>query len=363
MSVLRLHDDDATQTPSWRDCHYPPYEPEGMARMDKVIELAHRNGMKVVPYFSLKEFHPDCPEYPQNADNWKRWSHPDGRINDEKGPYGGYMCMRSPWLGHRKRTIDQALRQHAFDGVYYDHLWFRYCRHPGHAGGHWHTDAEEILEFLFWTRERVGQDGFIFLHTSGCPTMIGENLSDLIFIGEDMNFARPLPGTHPPDQDFVPITPRNWVPAGRHWSQESADFKQSALIQFLEHCPSCGSSLNGGDSFTLGLSALHRDRLAGLDFLLAHDRPVDTSNPEVLANVYFNADEMLILCANLSSGVQACALRPDFGKIGWGGNISIQIEADGRKTVMTSKDFSERGLPVVCPPEAVAIYKVTKFRA
>ena len=300
IKLIRLHDDNTFLNPSWRDCYYPPYDEENMKKMDEVIGYAHEFGIKIIPYFSLKEFHPDCPEYPENAHQWKRWTHSDGRILAENGPYGGYMCMKSGWLEFLKGTIKRVLERHKFDGVYYDHLWFRYCRHPEHANGHWHNDADEILDFLFWSRQCVGKDGVIFLHTSACPTIIGENLSDLIFIGEDMPYAQPLPDTYPPDMDFMPVTPRNWVPAGAHWDKE---FKESMMLACLKHCP---GGPHAGNDFMLAMASIFKEyRLNEIHF---HSRLALLEN-KVYINIYSDKDRLVLFCANLSKTEEKIVLE------------------------------------------------------
>ena len=300
INLIRLHDDNTFLNPSWRDCYYPPYDEENMKKMDQVIGWAHEFGIKIVPYFSLKEFHPDCPEYPEFSHKWKRWVPSDGRILAEEGPYGGYMCMKSGWMEFLKSTIRRVLENHKFDGVYYDHLWFRYCRHPEHANGLWHDDADEILDFLFWTRQYLKKDGIIVLHTSACPTMIGENLSDMIFIGEDMPYARPLPDTFPPDMDFVPITARNWVPAGAHWSQE---LRESMLISCLKHCP---GGLHVIHDFMLDMASIFKD--FALNDLHFHGR-TENAEKTVYTNFYCDDSRVLLFCANLVKSEQEVKLN------------------------------------------------------
>ena len=305
ITLLRLHDDNTFRHPSWRDCYYPPYDEDTMKQMDQVIEWAHEFGIRIVPYFSLKEFHPDCPEYPEYSHKWKRWVHSDGRIIAEKGPYGGYMCMKSGWLEFLKSTIQRVLKNHKFDGVYYDHLWFRYCRHPEHANGQWHNDADEILDFLFWSRQFVGETGIVYLHTSACPTMIGENLSDLLVIGEDMPYASPLPDTVFPDLDFVPITRRTWVPAGAHWTN---NFRQCAMIAALKHCPPAPHNI---PDFLLELSAMFKDyKINDLHF---HSRIVlpgcVTEEENVHVNIYHDDERIVLFCANLAKKDMTITLR------------------------------------------------------
>jgi len=367
VSIIRLHDDYSWIKPSWRDGYYPPYDKRNMKRMDKTIELSHKYNMKIVPYFSLKEFHPDCPNYPAHAHQWKRWVDEDGRIPAEKGPFGGYMCMRSGWLEFRKQSIDLVLKNHSFDGVYYDHLWFRYCRHPEHLNGCWHTDAEEILEFLVWTRRRVGNDGIVFVHTSGCPTMIGENLSDLVFIGEDMSFARPLPGAHPPDMEFVPIAPRNWVPAGKHWSANAPEFRESVGAQFLEHCPPDilpehkGAHINA--VILEYLEIFKRYDLNSLDFHPAHEALVTTDHRDIHVALYAGRDKVILLCVNLSSRRQKTRLRISSKALKHSGKNKVEvITRQGKDPAIQRSILSSEGISVGLPPGPACIILTPLFQ-
>ena len=330
IKLIRLHDDNTFLQPSWRDCCYPPYDEANMKKMDEVIARAHEFGIKIVPYFSLKEFHPDCPEYPEKSHQWKRWVHSDGRIIAEEGPYGGYMCMKSGWLEFLKSTIKRVLDRHDFDGVYYDHLWFRYCRHPEHADGLWHNDADEILDFLFWSRECVGKDGVIFLHTSACPTIIGENLSDLMFIGEDMPYARPLPDTYPPDMEFVPVIPRNWVPAGAHWDSE---FRESMMLSCLKHCPGGPMGLN--DFMLETASVFKRYALNDLPFQTRLAFPQTETEKTVYVNVYSDQKRLVFLCANLAKEAQTIRLNvSDFAA------AANDLQVENAKITANAQDHS-----------------------
>ena len=354
IQIIRLHDDNTFITPSWRDCYYPPYDEENMKMMDQNIEWAHEFGIKIVPYFSLKEFHPDCPEYPENAHHWNRWTHSDGRILTEEGPYGGYMCMKSGWLDFLKSTIVRVLKNHKFDGVYYDHLWFRYCNHPEHANGLWHNDADEILDFLFWSREQVGEEGVVYLHTSACPTIIGENLANLMIIGEDMSYARPTIDTFPPDMDFMPITNRIWCPAAPCWRNEDK-IRESVLITVLKHTPPSNRAERVGFVYELGalfkkyrLNDMYRHEMVRL--------PAGASEHSIFVNIYTDDTRMVLFCANLLKTPQNFTFELPAGIIPAGKTLK-QITAVERINVAgNAPDFTQFQLE--CPAEDAGIIEI-----
>ncbi len=267
--------------------------------------------------------------------------------------------MRSGWLEYRKKSIDLVLRRHKFDGVYYDHTWPRVCRHPGHLEGQVHTDVEELLDFLRWTRYRVGPDGYVFLHNSATPTMVGENLADLVYLGEHTDPSTPLPGRLSPDMEFVPIAPRNGIIYGPWKSNE-----QAVLIHMLEGWPTVTSISTAdvrGDDFTLDLyKALSRYGLDNYSFIRAGERPVDTGHPDVFASAYFRPKEALLFCANIGKVKTVATLRPDLTRIGWNGVKGVRVTFNKKTITLSPSVLGEKGIPVYLPPNGYAIIKIDR---
>lgn len=327
IKLLRLHDDNTWKPKSWPDGLYPPYSPPDMKEMDRVIDTAHKYGMRIVPYFSLKQLHPRCPAFKENAHQWKRWVDTRGIISGMNDPFGGYMCMKSDWLNYRKQSIDLVLKKHKFDGIYYDHMWLRSCRHPEHAAGHPHTDVDEVLDFYFWTRQRVGKKGLMFIHLSGCPSMVAENMADLVFISEDFG-ARPLPGNFDPLGEFVPITPRHTVGSYAHSSPNPALYKVQHLACFLEGWPA-SYSYNGrkdkSQVFLLEELAKFKDYdLSKFKFIPARKNPLSTGDQDVYAALYYRAGKSLIYCANFSPGKKTVHLKSNLKN--WKFDSKVQID-------------------------------------
>jgi len=312
VKLLRHHDDNTFKPKGWPDGKYPPYAPEDMRELDRVIATAHRLGMKITPYFSLKEFHPSCPVYAKKAREWKRQIDRSGMILGEDGPFGGYMCMKSGWLEYRKKSIDLVLKKHAFDGVYYDHMWFHICRHPEHCAGRVHTDVDEVLDFYFWTRARVGDKGIMFIHCSGTPSMVAENMADLVFVSEDYFSCRPLPGGFDPLCEFVPITPRHTVSTCGNNSPEPEIYRPQHLACLLEGWPPYPGIINQTDNSRFLMAEIAKFKgydLGKLRFIPARRSPLKTGVDKVYASVYFNDRVLLVYCANLGGKKQTARLR------------------------------------------------------
>ncbi|HUV14773.1 MAG TPA: DUF6259 domain-containing protein, partial [Acidobacteriota bacterium] len=132
--TMHLHNDGdhAGDGLFWRDGSYPPYPPEEMEKMEKTIDSIHKYGIKTVPYFSNHEFHQSNDGFWRMAEQWGR--KPDDQANIRPNYYyGAHMCLKSGWLDYFKFTVDRVLKNHDFDGVYYDWNIAMFCNNSLHV--------------------------------------------------------------------------------------------------------------------------------------------------------------------------------------------------------------------------------------
>jgi len=229
--TMHLHNDgDANRDGLfWRDGSYPPYPPAEMKKMDAVIDTIHKYGMKTAPYFSNHEFHPSNEVFWQKSEEWGRKPDDQGNLRPNF-VYGAHMCLKSGWLEYFKYTVDRVLKNHKFDGVYYDWNIALYCNNPLHVGktttgvrpdrglgafalsptGHW--DIEGLLDVVEWTRERVGPDGLVILHNTLVPMFATENFASYV-VGMEFTYGTiktgmPRPEELPLEWNFVGARPR-----------------------------------------------------------------------------------------------------------------------------------------------------------
>ncbi len=225
--TMHLHNDGDSLGDGlfWRDGSYPPYPPEEMKKMDQTISLIHKYGMKTAPYFSNHELHQSTEEFEKYGLEW-------GRIVDDQGNlrpnyyYGAHMCLKSGWLDFLKFSVDRVLKNHDFDGVYYDWNIAMFCNNPRHVGKesngvsgekglgaiaisrtvHW--DIDELLDLVEWTRQRVGPEGIIILHNTLVPMFATENFANYV-VGMEFSYGKLLLSVPPPDE-----LPLEWRFAG-----------------------------------------------------------------------------------------------------------------------------------------------------
>jgi hypothetical protein len=200
------HDGDAFKDGLfWRDGSYPPYPPGVMKRMEELIGWSHKHGIRIAPYFSNHELHQSTAEFKEHGVEWGRM--PDDQENLRPNTYyGSHMCLKSGWLDFLKLSVDRVLKNHHFDGVYYDWNIAMFCNNPRHVGksaakpdgrglaalamspaGHW--DIDELIQLMEWTRARIGPNGLLIVHNTLVPMFTTENFTDHV-VGMEFGYAR-----------------------------------------------------------------------------------------------------------------------------------------------------------------------------
>lgn len=303
--LRRLHNDGdiAKNGIFWRGASYPPYPPEEMKKMDQTLEEAHKHHLDVVPYFSLHEYHPEVPDFAENAENWGRISEKgDGLIPSyfSCGYYGYVMCLNSGWLKKRQDTIDQTLRNHAFDGVYYDWCSAAECINPAHGPRHW--DFRKLIEHLLWTYERVGEKGVMYLHQTSNPNIVAENLASVI-LTEEVGPARICGTMFSAHAHFMNICPRQvclMIPN----DSPSDDLWRYAMCALLHHA-TVSSELRIFADFYREYAAMMQETLSYSRHTAPGEGLCDTSDAlSVGMSAYWDQDRAMLVFANLCKEVQ-----------------------------------------------------------
>jgi len=223
--TMTLHNDGDVNGDGlfWRDGMYPPYPPGQMKKMEHVIETCHKYGIKTVPYFSNHELNQSTKAFKEHGEEWGRKPDDQGNLRPNYY-YGAHMCLKSGWKDYFKSYVDTVLKHQNFDGVYYDWNLALYCNNPLHEGkttngvtgkkglasyafsptGHW--DVDELLEVVEWSRERVGPNGLLMLHTTLAPMFATENFADYV-VGMEFGYgeistAMPKPNQLPLEWNF-----------------------------------------------------------------------------------------------------------------------------------------------------------------
>ena len=335
VQLLRHHDD--APKPSgvfWRDGSYPPYPPEIMQRMDASLEELHKHGIKVAPYFSLHEWHPESPMFSEKSEACKRTVNDKGQMVHNPmpiGEFGAQMCLASEWEQLLKGHIDNLLSKHAFDGLYYDWTFALPCLNRAHRG-YVHWDIEEFIRVMEWSRERVGPEGILYLHMSLEPFVVAENLATCVLVYESPAPGRPTRDMFPAIAEFMKTCSHFVLTTGAQ-KKDPRRYLMYALLSHVTTDAPSGEFLKAYDT----ISAIDFTKYRQFaDYLRS---PAATSTSDVLSATYWNESEGLLLFANMSEQPLAFDWTLDAKRLGW-------EEATARNGQETLEPLSFRYVPI-----------------
>jgi len=378
VKVIRFHNDYREDGPFWHDGMYPPYDAQGMKELRRVVDTTHRLGMKIIPYISVKEFHPESAGFKENQVQWRQQpgpTFPELHTWAGSGEFGQVMCLESGWLEFRKQAIDIILKDIPWDGLYFDWCTPLNCRNPHHNGGALHSDQDAFYEFMFWVRKRVGLDGVIMTHISGLPQIVIENMATISLIYEDQNYGSfPRPEEFPAQCVFLPIVPRMLVASGQAGTPIA---RQTIMSGILQGTPGCSGAFTGEKwdpnkkgqfgSFNAELAndfaLFHGEDLASYRFHPATARPIDTGNKDIYAALWVQDGRALIYVGNWSNKSAKGHLKIEPKRLGWKGKADVRavlVPSPGKDkaSVLKRGKLTAPGLPYALKPWATALYRL-----
>ena len=301
VTLMRVHNDgDAFDNGIfWRDCAYPPYPPDEMEKLDRTLRLAKEAGISVAPYFSLHEYHPEAAGFAENAEKWGRIAIQGDKIIPSysgHGLYGYQMCLKSGWLEHRIKTIDEVLSKHVFDSVYYDWCSAKECLSPAHGPRHW--DLRELMKLLEWSYDRVGEKGAVYLHLTREPNIAAGNIASLV-LTEEQGGSIIGPEMFSPHAHFMNVTSRQvccMLPGGA----SEADHRRYALCALLHH-----ATVSMNTRVYTDFYAEYRKEMETVTDYARHTAPgeghVSVSDPNCGMSAYWNdSGEIMLFVVNLA---------------------------------------------------------------
>jgi hypothetical protein len=373
VKLIQFHNDYAERAPFWHDGVYPPYDAAGMAELKRVINTTHRLGMKIIPYISVKEFHPEATDYAANHEAWGRQISPSFKELHTwagSGEFGQLMCLESGWLDFRKKSIETMLSDLPWDGLYFDWCTPHPCRHPDHMGGATHVDQDAFLDFMFWCRKRVGPDGIIMAHLSGLPQVVVENMADISLIFEDqMSTGRSIksPLDFPVQCTFMPITPLHLCGWGR--DKEEQRCAMLSLLQGHPPAPYGMQLCSPLDQEPKGLTREFR-LFGGVDFTQyrfarASDQAVKNDKEKVFGAIWYRQGEALVYLVNLGDGEAQGKAKFDAALLVEtavaSSNKTLAVRPRGAKIsqAIPARDLKTEGVPYALKPMESTLLQIS----
>ncbi|MEG2076261.1 MAG: DUF6259 domain-containing protein, partial [Victivallaceae bacterium] len=323
--LLRLHNDGDKYSNGifWRDTDYPPYPSAEMAKMDAALSAAKKIGISVVPYFSVKEYHPETAGFDRDGENFARMVKPGEKFMENffgTSLFGMQMCLESSWYETRRKTIAKTLENHDFNGLYFDWCMGLECINPAHNGGRRHWDNDRLLDLMTWSRNKAGRNGRLYLHMTNVPSLAIENMGDMI-LTEESEYREIFPEMFTPHVHFMNIAPRSICVMLFGDDLTDKNIRRLAMAALLHHATLCTMD-NGAAEFY----AENRQIFDSFTTYERHYAPgegvTETFSREVGMSLYVKGNHGLALLANFSDSTQ---------------NVEWRIKLNGRITTGTSE--------------------------
>lgn len=352
----------------WHDGSYPPYP--DMDKYNEVITNCHKAGIRTATYFSNKELHPSTPEYKKYGADWAR-QNMKGAIQhnsyNEKSEFGVQMCLRSGWLDYLKLCVDRVLKNHPLDGVYYDWNVALLCYNPKHQGtnevdaAHW--DMDELLDFMEWSRHRVGTNGLLIIHNTTTPMFCLENFASHV-VAHEWGYAHwtnegPAPESLPLEWSLVGARPRGVISYGhidanapRHLFRL---FALNALVAGVTPWPASQEAIDL-DKILKPLGNIEKYQFSDW-----RNHAITIQEPRSASAVYSRANEAWLIIGNLEGTnrnltmtLQPQNLRHPMKHI----RSATLIDASGGATALDTSKLISSGVCAVVPPESAVLIHI-----
>lgn len=363
--------------------YFVPTDAKYGQAVHEFIQTAHAHGIRTVPFTApslpLKRLPAKCKEH---FDDWVILKQRGAKLEPLAGPTWYYFCYDAPgFIDYLKEGLPRTMREFAFDGLYCDGFYPMGTCHNAAHGPSPHACWEGLLDFARWSRESLlGRDKVLYAHTGYYPTFIVDNLCDLTWIFEEVNYwcnkegricslerLSEMTAVVPNTQRALDMTPVDrWmtyrgenVPSFLHLdSQDIREYTaRMALCGVFPTIASCRVGPRSEDDMF--------DRLAGYFRLTRTFRDVDLSKfrfadwrsqsaavadaADVRCAVYWNAHEALVVAANTECRDEVgCRLRIRPDAFGWarGSRCEWRVLPDGRPEAASLDALAQLGMPL-----------------
>ncbi|MDD2485357.1 MAG: LamG domain-containing protein [bacterium] len=355
-------------------------------------------GLKIVPFYAKGLLSSTVPAYKEHVEEWARMRQ-SKQLPVKPDPYGDYMCHSAKGFNdYWQQTVLNWNHLFGWQGVYYDFVYpSGPCWNPRHAA-HEHLDVSGVLEFMEWTRKKFD---LVWAHTGYYPTIMLENLADMLWVGEELNFwysndgrvsdldqmAESFLHTLHTQRAIDIHTVFSWqVLPQEGFKADAGAFPRKMRIR----CKSedvdafiCRLSLNGLFPIirTEDIGAFNlEDKMArlhpwlklfrsfkGIDFSRLHfddwkkQGAIVTDNPSIRAAVYWNDTEALLVLANSESALpQRTTFKVNTEALGWEGKTPLNLleRLSGKKLSVNGSLLRNQGVVLELPGYGYKVYQL-----
>lgn len=194
---------------NWRSGEYVPLNDAGLRR---TIELCHKYGMKIIPYVTLVDLSHATETFRQHGEEWAiepttefdKVDPPGFRDPAKEAAFRNnpeeettLMCPGAAgWREHWKKTIDRAMSDYDFDGLYIDFWYGRMvCENTRHGCGgrfrrHTVLGSREMLTYAYNRVRAKNPHAILKANTNTLATALITSLVDIRLVGESTDITQ-----------------------------------------------------------------------------------------------------------------------------------------------------------------------------
>ncbi|MCW5976544.1 MAG: hypothetical protein KIT09_00630 [Bryobacteraceae bacterium] len=237
---------------NWRSGEYVPLNDADLRR---TIDLCHKYGMKIIPYVTLVDLSHATETHRLHGEEWAieptteyakagaagfRDPAIEAAYRNDPEMETTLMCPGAPgWREHWKKTIDRALSDYDFDGLYIDFWYGRMaCENVRHGCGgrfrkHTVLGSRDMLTYAYNRVKAKKPDGIIKANTNTLATALVTSLVDIRLVGESIDITK----LDPHSRQWLYSSYRLGEPTEFLWARSQWNREQrlafAALINFL----------------------------------------------------------------------------------------------------------------------------------
>lgn len=172
--------------------------PRDPAILRKLVEDAHRDGYKAIPYLALTDTlatiaseggsaNADVPDVPipeisALGDAWNHGPCSRGWSRGQSAAHWGVRaCPRSGWSEFLLHYIDRLIREDDIDGLYLDNAFLLYCDKAEHGCGYVGPDGQRhVTNTLFAQRDLLERVYMLFIAAGKQPIIMMHSSTDIL---------------------------------------------------------------------------------------------------------------------------------------------------------------------------------------
>jgi hypothetical protein len=374
VNIVRIHNDYHPSGDFWHDGSWPPYNEKGMSELKRVISTCHKYGIKIVPYFSLYEINPKSEGFAEGYIKWRRVVDDRGSLIETYPPdyyFGFGMCLSSGWKDFLKKYVEKVVKTLGFDGVYYDYAHYWFCGNKLHKE-YDHSIIDDVIDFLEYTRELVGESGIVLLHQSGWfPCVLIANYGDAQIMFEDCSSWKEIP----PLEQFPPNTMHLTF---MNEKVQKLPCPNYLLLEGEETAWNLNTKLSLFGAFPVGgLGLVEKPTLALFEVFRAFDLSkfkfkdytagyVKASNNAIKGAVYFNEEMILVVVANVERNpIKNFKWTIDLESISWSPSQKYHLISNLGDfiTMVEGRDLVNNGVEDSLDGFRFKVYAIRKYQS